>query len=126
MYNALDADATSIAIRINIQENTIHVIDNGCGISNKDFKYMGHKYRSSKFTDLSSLKSAPNKYGFRGQSIANLVTVSKSLKVISRHEKSEETLLKLFEHGKEKEIKKCNLRPSAGTTVSTTYLPIYI
>lgn len=125
VFNALDADATSIAVRIHISEDSIQVVDNGCGISKADFKYIGQNYMTSKLVDISTLRSAPNKYGFQGQSLANIAQISETLKVTSRFDTScDTTYVKTFENGKGTSIVKCSLRPSKGTTVSNTILHI--
>lgn len=118
VFNSLDADATSIAVRINIAEGSIQVVDNGCGITQADFKCIGQNYMTSKLVDISALRSAPNKYGFQGQSLANIAQISETMKVISRFHKCELTCVKTFENGKAKSIAKCSPRPSKGTTVS--------
>lgn len=119
VHNALDADASSIAVRINIAEGSVQVVDNGCGISQADFKYIGQNYMTSKLVDISTLKSAPNKYGFQGQSLAKLAEISETLKVTSRFYKWEITCEKIFQNGREISTAKCSARPSKGTTVST-------
>ncbi|XP_026318539.1 uncharacterized protein LOC113229226 [Hyposmocoma kahamanoa] len=117
VYNSLDAASTSIAIRLSIEENVIQVIDNGCGVRKIDFNLLGQKHTTSKFVDLTALKSAPNKYGFRGQSLANIIEVSQSVKITSRHEDLDDTWYKFFYKGKEQNIMDSKQRPSKGTTV---------
>lgn len=125
VFNSLDADATSIAVRINIAQGSIQVVDNGCGISQVDFEYIGQNYTTSKIVDESTLKSAPNKYGFQGQSLANLAQISETFKVASRFYKCETTFVKLFENGRAKSTTKCSSRPSKGTTVSNKIFSNY-
>lgn len=74
---------------------------------------------TSKLVDISTLKSAPNKYGFQGQSLAKLAEISETLKVTSRFYKWEITCEKIFQNGREISTAKCSARPSKGTTVST-------
>lgn len=118
VYNSLDAEALSIAIRVNIDDNSIQVIDNGCGVAKRDFQLLGLRYTTSKFVDLNSLKSIPNKYGYKGQSLASIIEVSKNVKITSRCEDVDETWVKVFHEGKVKELSKNTQRPSKGTTVS--------
>ncbi|XP_037296827.1 protein PFF0380w isoform X2 [Manduca sexta] len=115
VYNALDAEATSIAIRINIEQNSIQVIDNGCGITKKDLVLTGQRHMTSKCQDKSNLKS--NKYGYRGESLANIVKVSKTVKITSRCESSVESWEKYFNNGRKENIIEVVKRPSKGTTV---------
>lgn len=114
----MDAASSSIAVRISIEDNVIQVVDNGCGVRKNDFVLLGQNYTTSKFIDMTALKSAPNKYGFRGQSLAGIIAVSQSVKVTSRHKDSDDTWLKTFYKGKEQKKLDSKQRPSKGTTVS--------
>ncbi|XP_060802240.1 DNA mismatch repair protein Mlh3 [Amyelois transitella] len=122
VYNSLDAKATSIAVRIDIAENKIQVVDNGCGITETDFYILGKKYSTSKCVDLNTLKSLPNTYGFRGQFLANLINIAQKVKITSRFEKGEDTWVKIFYKGKERDLAKTSTRPSVGTTVEVSGL----
>lgn len=73
---------------------------------------------TSKVTNISSLQAAPKKYGYRGEFLANIITVSQTVKITSRHESAEETWAKTFYKGKEKKFSKMTTRPTNGTTVS--------
>lgn len=108
----------SIAIRVNIEENTIQVIDNGCGVAKSNFNLLGQRYTTSRCIDLEVLKSAPNKYGFRGQSLASIIEVSQNVTITSRCENVDETWVKVFHKGKETELFQTTQRPSKATTVS--------
>ncbi|XP_022123391.2 DNA mismatch repair protein Mlh3 [Pieris rapae] len=117
VYNSLDATSTSIAIRINIQENSLQVIDNGIGIKQNDFALLGQRYTTSKFDNISVMKSIPQTYGFRGLSLSSIIDISLKVKIISRFWDSKDTLSKTFYKGASKEIVEINSRPSKGTTV---------
>ena len=41
VYNAIDAKATCIAIRVDFDLYKMEVVDNGCGIDNEDMKRIG-------------------------------------------------------------------------------------
>lgn len=73
---------------------------------------------TSKITDISTFKAAPKTYGYRGEFLPNIITVSQMVKIISRHKNTEETWAKTFLNGKEKKFAKMSTRPSNGTTVS--------
>ncbi|RVE53559.1 hypothetical protein evm_001700 [Chilo suppressalis] len=133
VYNSLDAESTSIAVRIDLLENKIQIVDNGCGITKKDFKLLGQKYATSKYSNLCQFRAAPNMYGYCGQALSDIVNISQTVKIISRH--SEETWCKTFEAGLECNlIKTNNNRPSKGTTHpdnenycdAKSYIPFYI
>ncbi|CAG5046480.1 unnamed protein product [Parnassius apollo] len=117
VYNAIDADATSIAIRIHIHESFIQVIDNGCGIHKSDIPLLGLRYTSSKVDDISMFKSAPNKYGFHGEALSNIIEVSHSVKITTRCENTKETWVKIFCNGQHKDSYTTIMRPSKGTTI---------
>ncbi|CAH2040641.1 unnamed protein product, partial [Iphiclides podalirius] len=118
VYNSLDSGSSSIAIRINIHDSFIQVIDNGSGISKSDINLLGQRYATSKAVDASLHKSVPNKYyGFRGESLANIIQISKNVKIITRYEKSKGTWIKCFYKGQHKNSYLIGMRPSKGTTV---------
>ncbi|XP_047026301.1 uncharacterized protein LOC124634685 [Helicoverpa zea] len=117
IYNSLDAESTSIAIRIYIEQSSIQVIDNGCGIAKHDFNLIGQRHVTSKVNNIEELKAAPKNYGFRGEFLANIITISQIVKITSRHLGTEDTWAKTFCDGKEKKFAKMTMRPSNGTTV---------
>ncbi|XP_052749970.1 putative uncharacterized protein DDB_G0282133 isoform X3 [Galleria mellonella] len=82
-----------------------------------DFNLLGQRYTTSKCVDLSTLKAAANTYGYQGLSLANIVNISRNVKITSRYENNEDTWLKIFYKGKTKELTKTSVRPSKGTTV---------
>lgn len=102
---------------MSIKENFIQVIDNGCGIKSENFCLLGQKYTSSKYIDMCTLKSAPNKYGYRGLSLASVIGISQTVLITSRYNDSDSTWLKTFCNGTEKNICIVSTRPSKGTTV---------
>lgn len=118
MFNSLDAESNSIAIRVNIQESFIQVLDNGSGIAKHNFALLGKKYTSSKYVDITTLKSAPDKYGYRGLSLASIIEISQMVKISSKFHTSNKTWMKTFSNGKEVDFGICITRPSRGTTVS--------
>ena len=67
--NALDAKATSIDIRLkDMGAESIEVVDNGCGIEEKNYESIALKHHTSKigaFEDLYSVTS----FGFRGEAL---------------------------------------------------------
>ena len=68
--------------------------------------------------DVATLKAAPNNYGYRGEFLCNVITVSQIVKITSRYESTEETWAKTFHNGKEKKLAQMTTRPTKGTTVS--------
>lgn len=105
-------------MRVNIEESFIQILDNGNGIEKANFTLLGKKYSTSKFINITTLKSAPNKYGFRGLCLWSLIEISQSVKISSKVINCNETWIKIFCKGKEKNINLYTNRPSKGTTVS--------
>lgn len=105
-------------MRIHIYENVIQVIDNGFGIAKCDIPLLGERYASSKITDKLSFKSTPVKFGFRGESLSNIIEVSESVKITTRHKDRDETWVKIFYKGHHKDSQVTSMRPAKGTTVS--------
>ncbi|XP_063385946.1 uncharacterized protein LOC134671976 [Cydia fagiglandana] len=116
VHNALDANSSSIAIRVDIKENYIQVIDNGHGVAKDDFKILGERYTTSKY-EKSNASESVQMYGRYGQSLANLIEISQSVKITSKHLNNAETWMKHFCNGKEEECSIVTERPSVGTTV---------
>lgn len=87
---------------------------------------VGKKHMTSKTVDLASLNSLPNYYGYRGQSLASLIEVSEDVKITSRVNSTDETLVKTFSKGRERNISTTLTRPSKGTTVRITLLVLML
>ncbi|CAK1544111.1 unnamed protein product [Leptosia nina] len=117
IHNALDAGSLSIAVRVNAIENSVQVVDNGYGIKQSDFELLGLKYTTSKFVNISVLKSISQCYGYRGLSLASIIEVSHDVRIESRSKDTQTTLSKRFLKGECKEIRETTCRPSQGTTV---------
>ncbi|KAE9611525.1 putative DNA mismatch repair protein family [Lupinus albus] len=74
--NSLDAAATTIEINLkDYGQQSLHVIDNGNGISPLNFKVLALKHHTSKlegFHDLQSLTT----YGFRGEALSSIAAMA--------------------------------------------------
>ncbi|XP_064614519.1 PMS1 protein homolog 1-like [Liolophura sinensis] len=83
--NALDAGATSVEVKLeDYGLEKIEVRDNGCGIHQRNMKYVAKHYHTSKihsFDDLELLST----YGFRGEALGSLCSVS-NLTITSKTE----------------------------------------
>lgn len=75
-------------------------------------------YATSHYVDKTTLETGSNKYGLAGVSLANIIEVSKYVKITSRHESDEEAWVKEFCKNKVKKPYGRIKRPSKGTTVS--------
>ncbi|ESW16287.1 hypothetical protein PHAVU_007G144100 [Phaseolus vulgaris] len=70
--NSLDAGATSIEISLrDFGEQWFQVIDNGCGISPDNFKFLALKHHTSKLAEFHDLQSLTT-FGFRGEALSSL------------------------------------------------------
>ncbi|KAJ3377797.1 DNA mismatch repair protein, partial [Lobulomyces angularis] len=92
ILNSLDASATKIIIKINLQNFSIQVEDDGVGILPNDLKLIGQRYLTSKSMHLP-------KYGFRGEALASLGHIS-NLEIISKAKNFKQTYRKVIENGK--------------------------
>ncbi|MCD4657305.1 MAG: DNA mismatch repair endonuclease MutL, partial [Planctomycetes bacterium] len=81
--NALDADADKIEVNVEEGGKTyISVKDNGIGISEKDLPMAFEAHATSKLADFKNI-SEINSFGFRGEALASIASVSK-VKITSK------------------------------------------
>ncbi|XP_062604014.1 PMS1 protein homolog 1-like [Saccostrea cucullata] len=74
--NSLDAGATSLELRLeNYGLDKIELRDNGSGIPTADVPLVAKKYHTSKISSFSDLEDLVT-YGFRGEALGSLCTVS--------------------------------------------------
>ncbi|KAK5134645.1 hypothetical protein LTR08_006301 [Meristemomyces frigidus] len=119
--NALDAQATSIAIEIH--SNTLDVIqlrDNGHGIASEDRPMVATPNCTSKLVDIDDLKDlGGSSLGFRGQALASAAELSGSLTISTRVEGEQvATALKISQRGEVVGQDRASL--PVGTTVRIT------
>nr|XP_034964245.1 DNA mismatch repair protein Mlh3 isoform X2 [Zootoca vivipara] len=118
VLNSIDAKATCVAVRLDMETFKVQVVDNGSGMGRDDLNKVGNRYFTSKcysVEDLENLKF----YGFRGEALASIANMASILEVSSKTNKVAKTFLKLFHNGKGLEVSEAELnRPSAGTTVT--------
>lgn len=119
VLNSLDADATCIAIRVDLDIFRIQVVDNGLGVLQGDLRNLGKRHATSKCHTLVDLNSNLSHYGFRGEALASVIEVAAIVDITSRPHGSTQTFSKLFTYGKEKSVGIAKtVRPSMGTTVT--------
>ncbi|XP_061467745.1 DNA mismatch repair protein Mlh3 isoform X2 [Rhineura floridana] len=118
VLNSIDAKATCVAVRMDLETFKVQVVDNGFGMGRENLNKVGNRYFTSKcfsVEDLENLKC----YGFRGEALASIASVASILEISSKTNKVAKTLLKIFHNGKGLEVSETELnRPSAGTTVT--------
>lgn len=118
LENSLDAGANNIQIEVEDGGRNVRISDNGVGISSQQLTTALERHTTSKiraFDDLSSL----NSFGFRGEALATIGSVSR-LEISSRPEKQKEGFGLKSEFGKK--AKPIPSPVNQGTTVTVQEL----
>lgn len=116
--NSIDAEATCVGVRMDMDAFKVQVIDNGRGMSAEDMGCVGHRYYTSKCNSLEDLEDL-RFYGFRGEALASIVSLATLVEISSRSKASVKTHVKLFREGEGLDVFEAETtRPSAGTTVT--------
>lgn len=114
----MDAKSTAVAVRINLQNYRIQVVDNGRGISKTDMGFIGVRYMTSKCQTLHDLKHKTKYYGFRGESLASIANVSEKLTITSKLIDTDCTYCKVIETKQGSKVMQVRERAEHGTTVT--------
>ncbi|RSH92872.1 hypothetical protein EHS25_008318 [Saitozyma podzolica] len=86
LENSLDAGATSIEVRIKDNgTESVEVVDNGSGIAQEDWEYIGLKHHTSKLPSLSHLPQVTT-FGFRGEALSALCALCESVTITTATE----------------------------------------
>ncbi|XP_067031022.1 DNA mismatch repair protein Mlh3-like isoform X2 [Acropora muricata] len=118
VLNSLDADSTSITVRIDVPNYKIQVSDNGNGIVFEDLKHVGERYMTSKCHALKDLENL-NFFGFRGEALASISKICDVLEISTRYRSSYQTYCKLFQNSQVLDLGESTFpRTSSGTTVT--------
>ncbi|XP_023783581.1 DNA mismatch repair protein Mlh3 isoform X1 [Cyanistes caeruleus] len=122
VLNSIDAKATCVAIRVDLEAFKIQVVDNGCGIGKEDLKVIGKRYFTSKCSSVRDLENLTF-YGFRGEALASIANMASVVEISSKTSRTAKTFMKLFHNGQALEVYETELnRPSGGTTVTVCNL----
>ncbi|XP_008939388.1 PREDICTED: DNA mismatch repair protein Mlh3 [Merops nubicus] len=122
VLNSIDAKATCVAIRVDLEAFKIQVVDNGSGMGREDLNAMGKRYFTSKCSSVGDLENLTF-YGFRGEAVASIANVASIVEVSSKTSRTAKTYVKLFHNGQALEVSEAELnRPSGGTTVTVCNL----
>ena len=118
VLNSIDAGATCVAIRVDIANYKIQVIDNGSGLNKNGMDMIGERYATSKCHDMKDLDNL-SFFGYRGEALASISHISGILEIVSKAKGSDVTYSKLFRNGKPLEVfESSKQRPSPGTTIT--------
>uniref|UniRef100_A0A670Y2S8 Uncharacterized protein n=1 Tax=Pseudonaja textilis TaxID=8673 RepID=A0A670Y2S8_PSETE len=74
ILNSIDAKATCIAVRVDLETFKVQVVDNGCGMEREDLNKVGNRYFTSKCYSLEDLENLKF-YGFRGEALASIASM---------------------------------------------------
>ncbi|XP_054682650.1 DNA mismatch repair protein Mlh3 isoform X2 [Grus americana] len=122
VLNSIDAKATCVAIRVDLEAFKIQVVDNGSGMGREDLNAMGKRYFTSKCSSVGDLENLTF-YGFRGEAVASIANMASVVEVSSKTSRTAKTFVKLFHNGQALEVCEAELsRPSGGTTVTVCNL----
>ncbi|XP_056305051.1 DNA mismatch repair protein Mlh3 isoform X2 [Danio aesculapii] len=118
ILNSIDAGATCVAVKIDIEACKLQVIDNGSGMCLEDMEKVGLRYNTSKCSSLEDLDNL-HFNGFRGEAISSIVSLAEMVEISSRTKQSVKTYVKSFNETNASEVFEAQtVRPSAGTTVT--------
>ncbi len=117
ILNSIDAEATCVGVRMDMEAFKVQVIDNGAGMNAEDMECVGNRYYTSKCRSVEDLDNL-RWYGFRGEALASAVSLATLVEISSRTRSSVKTHVKVFKDGKGMDVFEAEAaRPSAGTTV---------
>ncbi|MGH0180167.1 UNVERIFIED_CONTAM: hypothetical protein FKN15_003948 [Acipenser sinensis] len=117
LLNSIDAAATCVAVRVDVEACKIQVLDSGFGMDREDMESVGNRYFTSKCSTVEDLENL-RFYGFRGEAIASIANVANLVEISSRTSRSAQTFGKVFKDGKPLDVYEAETtRPSSGTTV---------
>ncbi|XP_043404087.1 DNA mismatch repair protein Mlh3 isoform X2 [Chelonia mydas] len=118
VLNSIDAKATCVAIRVDLETFKVQVVDNGSGMGREDLNKVGNRYFTSKCNSVEDLENLKF-YGFRGEAVASIANMASIVEISSKTNNTGKTFMKLFQNGKALEVCEAELtRPSGGTTVT--------
>lgn len=117
ILNSIDAEATCVGVRMDMEAFKVQVIDNGAGLNAEDLQCVGNRYHTSKCRTVEDLQNL-QWYGFRGEALASIVSLATLVEISSRTRTSVKTHVRIFQGGKPRDVFEArDPRPSAGTTV---------
>ncbi|CAN0401051.1 unnamed protein product [Lampetra fluviatilis] len=118
LLNSLDAGASCVAARLHMEDFRFQVVDNGNGITSNDLEVLGNRYFTSKCHKIKDLENL-RYYGYRGEALASIASVSSVVEITSRATSSSRTYTKVIQDMQSVIVHEAEkIRPSHGTTVT--------
>lgn len=119
LENAIDSGATEINLILKDSGKTLlQVVDNGCGMSERDARMSFERHATSKIKSANDL-FAIRTLGFRGEALASIAAIAQVEMRTRRHEDEMGTLLEI-EGSRVKQQSNCSC--AAGTSISVKNL----
>ena len=119
LENAIDSGATEVNLIVKDSGKTlIQIVDNGCGMSERDARMSFERHATSKIQSANDL-FAIRTLGFRGEALASVAAVAQVEMKTRRHEDEIGTLIEV-EGSKVKNQTNCSCPP--GTSISVKNL----
>lgn len=120
LENSLDAGATQVDIQIGAGgRSLVNVTDNGCGMSKDDALLCLERHATSKLRESDDLDRIAS-YGFRGEAIPSIASVSKFRLRTREHDALAGTEL-VIDGGKLREVREVGLAPGTQIEVRSLF-----
>lgn len=120
LENALDAGATQVDVQIGAGgRSLVAVTDNGCGMSKDDALLCLERHATSKLRDSDDLDRIAS-YGFRGEAIPSIASVSRFRLRTREHDALAGTEL-VIDGGKLREVREIGLAPGTQIEVRSLF-----
>ena len=81
--NSIDAGATDIAVSLDLASFAVAVRDNGRGMTESELRVVGDRHATSKLASIAELEGGVSTFGFRGEALHCLASISSRLEIVS-------------------------------------------
>ncbi|XP_060594266.1 uncharacterized protein LOC132748671 [Ruditapes philippinarum] len=118
VLNSLDAGATCVAVRLDLNCFKVQVVDNGTGVPNDQLDILGNRFCTSKCHTIEDLNNLCH-FGYRGEALASIRDSCGIFEITTQSKLSSKTYCKIFQNGKSLKVAESTIvRPSVGTTIT--------
>ncbi|MEE8576153.1 MAG: DNA mismatch repair endonuclease MutL, partial [candidate division Zixibacteria bacterium] len=119
LENAIDSCAKRIELTVEKSgTKLIRIVDDGCGIASEQMEIAFSRHATSKIAQFSDL-DAVTSFGFRGEALPSIASVSR-MRMVSRTKESDAATEIIFEGGVLQSLEPTSSQP--GTTVEVSDL----